>query len=120
MTRFLSRVWNDPLCGSLNEETDRLFAYHQATKHTYQSVRLDANFLDWKNQPNPFRIYEGAPRIKLPPAPGFAETGTFAAIAALEQGAAQPGEREEFQLDLKWLSSLLWHSMAISACKKVS
>lgn len=124
MTRFLSRIWNDPLCGTLNEETERLFAYHQATKHTYQSVRRDAHFLDWKNQPNPFRIYEGAPTIALPRDPDFPNVGTFATIAALEEGATkeignESAEREEVQLDLKWLSRLLWHSMAISAWKKV-
>ena len=59
MTRFLSRILEDPECGSFNQETQRLFAYHQATKHTYQSVRTGAHFLDWANQPDPFRTYEG-------------------------------------------------------------
>ena len=124
MTRFLSRIWNDPVCGTLNKETDRLFAYHQATKHTYQSVRLDAHFLDWKNQPNPFRIYQGAANAVLPPDPGFPNAGTFATIAALDADAEKTtenssGTREEIQLDLLWLSRLLWHSMAISAWKKI-
>jgi hypothetical protein len=47
MTRFLSRVLDDPQCGAFNGETKRLFAYHQATKHTYQSVRANAHYLDW-------------------------------------------------------------------------
>jgi SagB-type dehydrogenase family enzyme len=128
MTRFLSRVWNDPLCGTLNEETERLFTYHQATKHTYQSVRMDAHFLDWKNQPNPFRTYEGARNITLPPGSEFPDIGTFAAIAALMEeipdgtrraNRNKSGNGEEIQLDLTWLSRLLWHSMAISAWKKV-
>ena len=71
MTRFLSRVLDDPRCGSFNEETERLFAYHHATKHTYHSVRSNAHFLDWSNQPDPFRTYEGAPavsRFRLNPA----------------------------------------------------
>jgi len=124
MTRFLSRVWSDPLCGRLNEETGRLFTYHQATKHTYQSVRLDAHYLDWINQPNPFRVFEGAPTFVLPPDPGFPEVGTFAAIGALDEDAAKAGEArtsegQDIQLDVAWLSRLLWHSMAISAWKKV-
>ena len=106
MTRFLSRIWNDPLCGTLNEETDRLFAYHHATKHTYQSVRLNAHFLDWKNQPNPFRIYEGAPGIVLPPDTGFPNIGMFETIAALDDDARKAGINdsktlEEIQLDLR-------------------
>jgi SagB-type dehydrogenase family enzyme len=125
MTRFLYRTLSDPEGGGVNEETDRLFAYHHATKHTYQSVRADAHFLDWHNQPDPFRTYEGATLITLPVDPGFPTAGTFASMAALAEGArtAQGSKSEphgEVQLDLTWLSRLLWHSMAISAWKRVS
>jgi SagB-type dehydrogenase family enzyme len=123
MTRFLSRIWNDPLCGSFNRETERLFAYHQATKHNYHSVRMNAHYLDWKNQPDPFRSYEGAPVITLPSEPAFPAGGTFADIASLMEARpaceSNPAERAEISLDKNWLSSLLWHSMAISAWKKV-
>ena len=124
MTRFLPRVWKNPECGAFNEDTDRLFAYHQATKHTYHSVRANARYLDWHNQPNPFRTYEGAPAILLPQEPGFPNTGTFTAMAALaekkQERIEQPSYRPElFQPDLNWLSRLLWHSMAVSARKKV-
>ncbi len=124
MTRFLSRVWDDPECGGFNKDTDRLFAYHQATKHTYHSVRTNARYLDWHNQPDPFRGYEGAPSIDLPREPGFPNIGTFAAMAALAEKTKLPAEdppelRETMQLDLAWLSRLLWHSMAVSAWKKV-
>ncbi len=124
MTRFLARIWADPECGSYNNDTERLFAYHQATKHTYYSVRNNARDLDWHNQPNPFRTYEGVPSIVLPPAPVFPNTGTFTAMAALADGgdrrnALAPENRQPIQLDLNWLSSLLWHSMAVSSWKAV-
>ena len=124
MTRFLSRASADLESGGVNEETERLFAYHHATKHSYQSVRTNAHFLDWHNQPNPFRTFEPAPLIMLPSDPGFPKAGTFATMAALMEGArtAQGSKseyREEIQLDVTWLSRLLWHSMAISAWKKV-
>ena len=124
MTRFLSRVLDDPQCGGLNEETKRLFAYHQATKHTYQSVRTNARFLDWHNQPDPFRRYKGAPLITLPAEPGFSEAGTFATMAALAEGpgagkGSNADYREEVRLDVTWLNRLLLHSIAISAWKKV-
>jgi SagB-type dehydrogenase family enzyme len=124
MTRFLSRIWDDPECGAFNKDTERLFAYHQATKHTYHSVRANARYLDWHNQPDPFRAYEGVPVILLPPEPGFPNAGTFAAMAALAEktklsdGRASEG-RETIQLDLNWLSRFLWHSLAVSAWKKV-
>ncbi len=124
MTRFLARIWDHPECGALNKDTERLFAYHQATKHTYDSVRTNARYLDWQNQPNPFRTFEGVPTILLPPEPGFPSTGTFAAMEALAGKTKLPGEnsserRERIQLDLDWLSRLLWHSMAVNSWKKV-
>jgi SagB-type dehydrogenase family enzyme len=124
MTRFLSRVWDDPACGAFNQDTDRLFAYHQATKHTYHSVRANARYLDWHNQPDIFRTFEGVPAIFLPSEPGFVNTGTFAAMAALAENTKQriedpPERREVIQPDLILLSRLLWHSMAVSAWKKI-
>jgi SagB-type dehydrogenase family enzyme len=103
--------------GGLNEATERLFAYHQATKHTYDSVRAGAHYLDWKNQPNPFRTYEGAPSILLSPEPGFPDIGTFAAMAALADG--RPVLENQIVLDEITISRLLWHAMAVSAWKKV-
>jgi SagB-type dehydrogenase family enzyme len=108
----------------VNRETERLFAYHHATKHTYRSVRTNAHYLDWQNQPNPFRTYEGAPLVALPAGPDFPKAGTFATMAALAGAArmvrgnkAEDGER--IQLDVNCVSRMLWHSMAISAWKKV-
>jgi len=120
MTRFLFHIWDDPECGGLNKDTERLFAYHQATKHTYQSVRVNACNLDWRNQPDPFRSHEGAPTITLPREPGFTNVGAFAAMAALTEKSKLPIENasehhERIQLDMAWLSRLLWHSMAVSA-----
>jgi SagB-type dehydrogenase family enzyme len=124
MTRFLSRLGDDPQSDELNEETERLFAYHQATKHSYHSVRSSAQNLDWRNQPNPFRTYQGAPLTLLAPEPGFPDIGTFAAMAALEGGTHLARENnsenlDRVRLDANWLSQLLWHSLAVSSWKKV-
>jgi SagB-type dehydrogenase family enzyme len=125
MTRFLSRVLDHPQSAGINEETERLFAYHQATKHTYDSVRANAHYLDWSNQPDPFRTYDGAPVTVLAPEPGFPSTGAFGVMSALGDGARIAGEndsadRDPIRLDAIWLSRSLWHSMAISAWKKVA
>src|SRR5579871_2059276 len=124
MRRVPSRMSDAPKPYSSNDETERLFAYHQATKHTYQSVRVNAHDLDWANQPAPFRNYEGSPAIELPPNPGFPNTGTLNTIGALKEPApADFGtgseDRDPVRLDAIWLSRLLWHSMAISAWKRV-
>src|ERR1700733_1344513 len=123
MTRFLSRIWDNPECGGFNNDTARLFSYHQATKHTYYSVRSNARSLDWRNQPDPFRNYDGALTIALPPESGFSDVGTFAAMEGMANGRSSneretPKLSEEESLDLAWLGRFLWHSMAISAWKK--
>jgi hypothetical protein len=87
MTRFLSRALADLEGPGINEETERLFAYHHATKHRYDSVRMNAHSLDWHNQPDPFRTYEGAPLIALPSEPGFPDAGTYATMAAITRVA---------------------------------
>src|SRR5688572_17639997 len=40
-------------------------AFHQATKHSFASIRRRGHFLDWDNQPNPFKVYEGLPKTPL-------------------------------------------------------
>lgn len=41
-------------------------AYHERTKHHYNRFAASLGYLDWANQPNPFRRYEGAPMMPLP------------------------------------------------------
>ena len=123
MTRFLPRVLEDPSAGTYNSDTSRLFAYHQATKHTFDSVRSGAHFLDWKNQPNPFRTYEGAPVVELSRDPEFPNVGTFEAMRGLCEPTTGGKETTEGpqpeRPDLNLLSRLLWYSMAVSSWKKV-
>ncbi|HXF72057.1 MAG TPA: SagB/ThcOx family dehydrogenase, partial [Actinomycetota bacterium] len=67
-------------------------AYHAATKHSWESVRRRARFLDWENKPDPFKVYEAElPRVDLPEPP---PTGVPAveAIGAWV-GAATEGSR---------------------------
>ncbi|MGQ0553108.1 MAG: SagB/ThcOx family dehydrogenase [Planctomycetota bacterium] len=117
-----------------NFETDRLFAYHERTKHNYASVYGGGWALDWSNQPNPFRRYEGAPRFALPEASsrtapagaapaGAAQAGTApactasvgACLAGLASAEAQPWPSAGLPL----LGALLRNSMAVSAWKQV-
>jgi len=41
-------------------------AYHEQTKHYPSRYARSLGYLDWKNQPDPFRSFEGAPHIQLP------------------------------------------------------
>jgi SagB-type dehydrogenase family enzyme len=40
--------------------------YHEATKHSFQTVRRHGHFMDWSNKPHPFKVYEALPRVPLP------------------------------------------------------
>jgi SagB-type dehydrogenase family enzyme len=43
-----------------------IFEYHEATKHHYQRFAKSMGYMDWANQPNPFRHFEDHPPIPLP------------------------------------------------------
>ena len=49
-----------------NLETEAAWAYHNGTKHSYESVRMNRHYLDWDNQPIPFKIYSELGPISLP------------------------------------------------------
>jgi SagB-type dehydrogenase family enzyme len=40
--------------------------YHEETKHSYWSVRTSGHYLDWSNQPLPYKIYSTLEPIPLP------------------------------------------------------
>ena len=40
--------------------------YHAQTKHDFNRYARALGYMDWANQPDPFRRYEGAPLYKLP------------------------------------------------------
>jgi SagB-type dehydrogenase family enzyme len=48
------------------EPLDRVLAYHERSKHRLDRYAPGPGYLDWANQPNPFRTYQGATRIALP------------------------------------------------------
>lgn len=40
--------------------------YHEQTKHHFHRYARSPGFLDWANQPNPFRFYDGVTAVSLP------------------------------------------------------
>ena len=40
--------------------------YHERTKHSPISVHTVPHFLDWDNQPLPYKIYETTEKLTLP------------------------------------------------------
>lgn len=45
---------------------DRALAYHTRSKHRLDGYARSLGYLDWATQPDPFRSFEGAPRVDLP------------------------------------------------------
>ncbi len=65
-----------------NHEIDAARQYHNGTKHSYQSIRNNPHYLDWENQPIPFKIYSTLEPMPLPQPTTTSEIGVLSAVAA--------------------------------------
>lgn len=92
-----------------NRDVEALWHYHETTKHSYQSVRTGGHYLDWANQPLPFKIYSDLPPILLPRDWRHSNTAALAAIASA--GPREPVTRVP---DLRVLAAILFHSAGIT------
>jgi SagB-type dehydrogenase family enzyme len=94
-------------------ELETVMRYHERTKHHFARFAPGPGRLDWANQPDPFRRFEGAPLTRLPllapddepRAPSYDSLYAPTAVAS-----APP--------DLRALSRLLEYSLALSAWKQ--
>lgn len=85
-------------------------AYHERTKHHYSRYAASLGYLDWANQPNPFRRYEGAPLIHLP----FPETGRTPRYWQLYA----PDDREPAPLSVDSMSLFFRFALSLTAWKQ--
>jgi len=58
--------------------SQEIIRYHEETKHHYDRYARSSGYMDWDNQPNPFRFYEdtksfGLPFLKKDPSALFAD-----------------------------------------------
>jgi SagB-type dehydrogenase family enzyme len=67
-----------------NRELQAAWDYHNATKHSYESIRANRHYLDWDNQPIPFKIYSQLDPIPLPQALSSSEMTALEAISTAE------------------------------------
>ena len=86
----------------------QILAYHERTKHRLERYAAGPETLDWDAQPNPFREFSDAPRIRLP----LTADGLAASFAALHETVAP----QPFTLDS--IAALLELSFGLSAWKK--
>jgi SagB-type dehydrogenase family enzyme len=97
-----------------NRDIEAALKYHNATKHSYASVRANPHFLDFANQPLPFKIYPTLEPSRLPDE--MRQTGVAALSAIAESVPIQFNAAP----DLKAIAQLLYLSAGISRQRKYS
>jgi SagB-type dehydrogenase family enzyme len=96
-----------------NRDIQAAWKYHEGTKHSYWSVRSSTHFLDWANQPLPFKVYPAIEAIALPR--DVPQTGVAALAAISADGRAASGD---FVPKLQDLARILFFSAGITKQRK--
>src|SRR3984893_2081819 len=96
-----------------NRDTQATWTYHEATKHSYRSIRANAHSLDWANRPLPFKIY---PTIKPSPLPQVVPQTGVAALSAIS--APILSASHDSAPDLQDLARILYFSAGITKQRK--
>ena len=91
-----------------NRDLQAAWKYHDGTKHSAASVRNNPHFLDWANQPLPFKIYPEIEPLKLPA--NVPQTGV-SALSAIAQEAEPVGDAVPCLADL---ARILYFSAGIT------
>jgi SagB-type dehydrogenase family enzyme len=73
-----------------NREINAAWDYHNGTKHSYQSIRTNPHYLDWANQPIPFKIYSTLDPMLLGQHLSSSAMPALSAIAAIENAGDNP------------------------------
>ena len=92
---------------------EMVMRYHQETKHHFNRYAKALGYLDWANQPNPFRRYQGASLVHLP-------------ILSLDEEPLPPSYDHLYNpeaapsapVTLRALSRLFEYALALSAWKQ--
>lgn len=92
-----------------NQDVSATWAYHNGTKHSFESIRRNPHFLDWDNQPLAFKIYTDIDQAPLP------QDWSPVSMAALQAIATVlPESRTDVLPDLTTLAMLLYLSGGIT------
>ena len=87
--------------------------YHQETKHHLSRYARAPDSMDWANQPDPFRRFEGSPLIPLP-----VLKPDDAPCSPLYEELYHPGAIASTPVSIRALSRFLEYALAISAWKQ--
>lgn len=94
--------------GSSEENLAHVLHYHDRTKHDFQRSARGPGYMDWANQPDPFRRYDGTPRYLLP----FSEHDPATRYDELYHGSQAPPP-----LNAQSIGWFLEWSLGVSATK---
>ncbi len=96
-----------------SDPIDRVIRYHVQTKHHFNRYARALGYLDWANQPDPFRRFEGTSLVSLPLLPPDEDPVSpgYDAIYQPVAVACQP-------VNVRTLSRLFEFALALSAWKK--
>jgi hypothetical protein len=97
---------------TLNGNLEAAWKYHDATKHSYTSVHNNLHFLDWANQPLPFKAYTALEPSALPRE--ARQTG----VAALSAIAESIDLESSAVPDLEALAQMLYLAAGITRHRK--
>ena len=92
-----------------NRDTGAAWEYHNATKHSWESVRSGGHRLEWSNLPRPYKLYRDLEALPLPRETVPSRVAALAAIA----GQGQP-HRGEGVPDLGTLATVLQLSAGVT------
>jgi SagB-type dehydrogenase family enzyme len=96
-----------------NRDLKAAWTYHNSTKHSHESIYSDAHYLDWENQPLPFKVYRTLDPTALPRDLLSSGVPALSAIAAVNPPMAMPSIPS-----LSLLASLLYFSAGITRRKQ--
>lgn len=102
-----------PLHTVQHDHLSQVIHYHVRTKHHFNRYARSSGYLDWANQPNPFRRFEGAPLVPLPLLKSDEEP-LSPAYGALYERIGIPCQ----PVSLEALSRFFEFALALSAWKK--
>ncbi|HEX9110790.1 MAG TPA: SagB/ThcOx family dehydrogenase [Terriglobales bacterium] len=95
-----------------NRHVEAAWSYHDSTKHSYASIRANPHFLDFANQPLPFKIYPALKPSRLPSE--VRQSGIAALSAIAESVPARTAAQTNAALDIEALAQLLQLSAGIT------
>ena len=106
-------LYREPVETAPTDPIDRVIRYHVQTKHHFNRYARSLGHLDWANQPDPFRRFDGADLVLLPLLKSDDEPVSPSYREIYERGAVATKP-----VTLAALSRFLEYALGLSAWKK--